>query len=189
MALRDIQICSRALIKIGAQPISGFADGSAESIVAASLYPSTRDALLSAYPWSFATAQRELPRVDGRPAADYQFAYQLPADFLRVLSAGTGGAGRGLVYRIAERRLHSNAAQVTLTYLFRPHEATFPPFFDQVLIQRMAAEFCLPITESGSRAEALYRLAEQEFRRARLIDAQQDMPAGFEDFSLVEARR
>jgi hypothetical protein len=45
------------------------------------------------------------------------------------------------------------------------------------------------VTESASRAELLYRLAENEFRRARLIDAQQDTPQSFEDFSLVEARR
>jgi hypothetical protein len=43
--------------------------------------------------------------------------------------------------------------------------------------------------ESTSRAELLYKLAENEFRRARLVDAQQDTPQRFEDFTLVEARR
>jgi hypothetical protein len=46
-------------------------------------------------------------------------------------------------------------------------------FFDAALIAALAAEFCLPVTESTSRAELLYRLSESEFRRARLIDAQQ----------------
>ncbi|WP_425429102.1 hypothetical protein [Azospirillum thermophilum] len=57
-----------------------------------------------------------------------------------------------------------------------------------MLIARLAAEFCLPLTESGSRAEALAALAEAEFRRARLIDSQQDSQPGFEDFTLIEAR-
>ena len=53
---------------------------------------------------------------------------------------------------------------------------------------RLAAEFCLPLTESATRATALYQLADQEFRRARLIDGQQDTRSGFERFSLIEAR-
>jgi hypothetical protein len=188
MALNGIQLSSRALIKIGATPIAGFEEGTAESLVAATLYPSIRDALLSAYPWSFATAQRTLARLVAVPAADFDYAYQLPADFLRALSAGEAGYGRGIDYRIVERRLHTNAASVTLSYIFRPNETAFPPFFDQALISRLAAEFCLPITESTSRSEALHRLAEDEFKKARLVDAQQDVSARFENFSLVEAR-
>lgn len=188
MALNSIQLASRALIKIGATPIAGFDEGTAESVVAASLYPSVRDALLSAHPWSFATAQRDLPRLVGVPTADFDYAYQLPSDFLRALSAGEAGYGRGLDYRIVERRLHTNAGAVTLTYVFRPGEASFPPFFDQALIAKLAAEFCLPITESTSRAEAMHKLAEDQARQARLIDAQQDVPARFEDYTLVGVR-
>ncbi len=188
MALYSIQLASRALIKIGASPIAGFDEGTAESVVAATLYPSTRDALLSAHPWSFATAQRDLSRLVGVPVADYDYAYQLPSDFLRALSAGEAGYGRGLDYRLVERRLHTNAGAVTLTYIFRPNESSFPPFFDQALIGRLAAEFCLPITESVSRSEVLHKLAENQFRQARLIDAQQDMPPRFDDYTLVGVR-
>src|SRR3954462_9106641 len=77
---------------------------------------------------------------------------------------------------------------IRVTYVYRPAEAAFPPFFDQVVIARLAAEFCLPLTENSSRAEALAKLAELEFRRARLIDNQQDSQLGFEDFTLIEAR-
>lgn len=188
MALNSIQLASRALIKIGATPIAGFDEGTAESLVAATLYPSVRDGLLSAHPWSFATAQRVLPRLVGVPAADFDYAYQLPSDFLRALSAGEAGYGRGLDYRIVERRLHTNAGSVTLTYIFRPSESAYPPFFDQALIAKLAAEFCLPITESTSRAETLHRLADDQFKHARLIDAQQDVPSRFEDYTLVGVR-
>ena len=188
MALSRIELVNRALVKIAAAPIGGFEDGTAESVVAGTLYPSTRDALLSAHPWSFATAQRALPRLAGRPVADYNYAYQLPGDFLRALSAGRASGGRGLDYRIVERRLHSDAAEVTLTYIFRPAEQAFPPFFDEALIARIAAEFCLPVTESTTRSEALHKLAEDAFRRARLVDAQQDLPSRFEGFSLVGVR-
>ncbi len=84
--------------------------------------------------------------------------------------------------------MHTDADAVTLTYIFRPEEEEFPPYFDSVLIARLSAEFCIPVTENTSRAETLYRLADQEFQRARQIDAQQDSPVQIEDFSLIKAR-
>ena len=188
MALSAIGLCSRALLKIGATPITGFTEGTAEAEMAQALFGPVRDGLLSANAWSFATAQATLARLEEVPLADHGSAFRLPADFLRALSAGTAGRGRGLDYRITRQALHADARTVVLTYVFRPPEEEFPPFFDLALIARLAAEFCLPMTENTSRAEALNRIAEQEFRRARLIDAQQDTQTGFEDFSLIEAR-
>ncbi|MDA0998371.1 MAG: hypothetical protein O2944_09220 [Proteobacteria bacterium] len=188
MALSSIALCSRALMKLGADVITSFEEGTAESEVAATLYGSLRDALISAYPWSFATSQTWLSQLAEKPIADYEFAYQLPSDFLRALSAGVSGRGRGIEYRIAERRLHTDALEVALTYIFRPAESEFPPFFDQALIARLAAEFCIPLTDSTSRAETLAKLAENEYSRAKQIDAQQETPGRIEDFTLVEVR-
>ena len=188
MALSSIALSSRALLKLGADTIASFDEGTAEAEVAANLYPSTRDALLSAHPWSFATAQAVLPKLAAEPIADFSTAFQLPSDFLRALSAGPRGRGRGMEYRIAERRLHTNSSDAVLSYIFRPDEMDFPPFFDQVLITRLAAEFCIPLTESTTRSESLHKLAEAEFRRAKMIDSQQDTPGRIEDFSLVEVR-
>lgn len=189
MALSAVALAGRALLKIGAAAIQSFEEKSAEAEVAGALYAPLRDALLSSYPWSFATRQATLARLEARPVADFRFAYQLPAEFLRALSAGRSPGGRGLDYRISERRLHTDAEQVVLTFVFRPMERDTPAFFDQALIARLAAEFCIPLTESTTRAESLARLAEDELRRARLIDSQQDVPPRFEDFSLIEARR
>jgi hypothetical protein len=188
MALSALVLCSRALLKIGAQPVASFDEGTAEAEVAANLYPAIRDAMLSSHPWSFATGQMELPRLLEVPHADYSHAYQMPEDFLRVLSAGSGGSGRGLRYRLHEQRLHTDAAQVTLTYVFRPEESEFPPFFASALVTRLAAEFCIPLTESTSRAEMLHRLAEMEFRNARRTDSQQNTAQAIEDFPLIMAR-
>lgn len=188
MALSDIGLSSRALIKIGASPITSFNDGTAESEIAGALFPQIRDALLSAYAWSFATGQIALDQLQTAPIADYQYAYQLPNDFLRALSAGSGTRGRGLNYRIAAGALHTDAPDVVLTYIYRPEEEVFPPYFDQALIARLAAEFTIPVTENTSRSETMLSIAEREFQRARQIDAQQDTPNKIEDFTLVKVR-
>ncbi len=188
MALNDVALCSRALIRLGAAPITSFADGTAESEIAGALFGPTRDALLSAYGWSFASGQVSLTMLSESPLADYQNAFQLPNDFLRATSAGSAGRGRGMNYRIARGALHSDSEEVILTYIFRPEEEEFPPYFDMALIARLSAEFCIPVTENTSRGETLYKLAEMEFSRARQIDAQQDSPQRIENFSLIDVR-
>jgi hypothetical protein len=188
MALNDVALCSRALVRLGANPITSFNDGTAESEIAATLYAPIRDALLSAYPWTFASGQIVLNDLVDNPIADYQNAFQLPNDYLRAISAGTGSKGKGLNYRIARSALHCNAQSVNLTYIFRPEEEEFPPFFDTALIARLSAEFCIPVTESTSRSDSHYQIAEREYARARQIDAQQDSPNRIDDFTLIDVR-
>ncbi len=188
MALTAISLCNRALVKLGATAIGGFADGTAEAETAAALYEPTRDGLLAANPWNFATNQATLPRLIDKPVADYDYSFQLPTDFLRALSVGGPSRGRGLEYRISRQTIQASSEAVVLTYVFRPPEEEFPIFFAQSLVARLAAEFCLPLTENASRAAFLNQLADQEFRRARQTDGQQDTRIGFEHFSLIEAR-
>ncbi|MFO1145637.1 MAG: hypothetical protein U1E33_03340 [Rhodospirillales bacterium] len=188
MALSQIDLCSRALLKVGARTITSFEEGTAEAEVAASLYPTVRDATLSAHPWNFATAQMNLSKLATPPIADFANAFQIPADCIRVLSAGTSGRSQGITYKIVQRCVFTDVDEVVLTYVARPDERDFPAFFDMALIAQLAAEFCIPLTDSTSRWETLQRLAEAQLRRAKLIDAQEDTPPAVEDFSLLEGR-
>lgn len=188
MALTALELCSRALLRIGAQPIASLDEGTAEAEVAAGLYGGARDALLSSHPWSFATGQERLARLAAAPVADFPHAFQLPPGFLRALSAGTSGQGRGLRYRLQEDRLHADSAEVVLTYVFRPDEGAFPAFFAAALVARLAAEFCVPLTESTSRAQMLFQMAEQELRAARRADSQQATTQALSGFPLLTAR-
>lgn len=187
MALSSIALCARALLKTGCRSITSFDEGTAEAEVAGNLYEPLRDAMLSSHPWTFATTQAALARLEVDPIADYAYAFQLPADYLRALSAGAG-RGRGLDYRIHERCLHTNASEVVLTYIFRPFESEFPPFFDQALIARLSAEFCIPLTDSTSRSGALLKIADKEFKQAKNIDSMQESPRAIEDFTLIGVR-
>ena len=188
MALTAITLCASALIKIGAQPIASFEDGTAEGEVAKSLYPGVRDALLASHPWSFGTTQAALPRLAQSPSAEFRYAFQLPPDFLRAISAGTAGRATGLLYRIQGSKLMTDVETVALTHIFRPDESSFPPFFASALMARLAADFCLPLTENTSRAELLARFAEAELRSARRADSQQASATALGSFPLISIR-
>ena len=188
MSLTDVELCSAALVKLGAAGISSFSDGTAEAEVANTLYDIVRDGLLSLHPWSFATAHAELTLLPTPPATNFNYAFDLPADFIKALSAGGEARSRGAIYQIVGGELHANEEEITLTYIKRADEADFSTFFVSALINRLAAEFCLPITENSSRSELLFRLADTELRLAKLIDSQQDTPPQIEDFTLIRAR-
>ena len=79
-----IDISSRALILIGAEPITSFTDGTTESLVAGSLYEDICRSALSNTRWRFATDQAVLNRLTDAPTGRYDFAYQLPPDTLLV---------------------------------------------------------------------------------------------------------
>ncbi|WP_156111644.1 hypothetical protein [Thalassospira australica] len=53
MALSDMALCARALVMIGAAPISSFEEEGAEAEIARMLYPAIRDGMLAGYPWRF----------------------------------------------------------------------------------------------------------------------------------------
>ncbi len=188
MTLSNVELCSVALVKLGAEGISSFSDGTAEADVAAALYDVIRDGLLGVHPWSFATTHAELVQLPSAPLSDFEYSFELPSDFIKALSAGDECRSRGAVYQVIGREVHTNYEDLTFAYIKRADEADFPTYFVSALINRLAAEFCLPLTENASRSELLFKVADTELKLAKLIDSQQDTPPRVEDFTLIEAR-
>tara|TARA_E500000318_G_scaffold82297_1_gene77646 strand:- start:84 stop:668 length:585 start_codon:yes stop_codon:yes gene_type:complete len=193
MALSDVALCARALVMIGAAPVSSFEEDTAEAEIARMLYPVIRDGMLAGYPWRFAARGAWLARlspqageVSGTPK-EASSLFALPGDFIRLLSLENGG-GKVTRFELRDRAVMCDADDAFLTYVGRLPEASFPAWFDLALIARLAAEFCLPLTESSSRAEYLFKRSEDQFRSARLADAQQSTPHAIDDFSLISAR-
>ncbi|TVQ35992.1 MAG: hypothetical protein EA356_06415 [Geminicoccaceae bacterium] len=185
-ALTDLQLCNAALVKLGSTPISGFDDADAAAGIASTLYPLVADAVLTAHPWSFTLKRANLTALPDAPSADFRRRFALPADFLRALYIDNRGASPR--YAILGDALHSDADRVVLTYQCRTPESAFPPFFKTALTARLAAEFCIPLTENSSRAESLDRLAERELERAWIIDRSQGTPPLIADDTLTRVR-
>lgn len=187
MPYSDVELCSMSLIKIGALPITSFDDETAEAEIAKALYQPLLEGLLVAHPWAFSLAQQNLSAEADNPFEGYAYAFALPPEAMRTISARTKSY-RNCVYRVVGSYIVSDTQSLTLTYQRRPSSVDFPPHFVQALTARLSAEFCLPLTESASRSEVLQKLAGVELRLARLIDSQQASAKALEDFSLIEVR-
>ena len=189
MSLTQLDLMNTALVKLGAYKTTALNDGSTEADIAGTLYAPVRDAVLTAHPWNFATVSVTLaaPSVTP-PVADYTYAFDLPADHLRTLSVGANGTSAGVMFRQIQNRIETDEPTIILTYIARGAEADQPPFFDMLLINRLAAEICLPLTENAARAEVFYKLYDRDLTLARTIDAMQETPRSLENFTLINAR-
>ncbi|MEO1089167.1 MAG: hypothetical protein AAFX81_00920 [Pseudomonadota bacterium] len=183
----DLELCNAALVKLGAAPITAFTTADAVAGISQVLYPLTVDAVLTAHPWSFSLRRVALTPAAGRPPADHRHRFILPDDFIRTIDVADGSK-RTPDYRLVGSELQTNAEQIVLTYQFNAGVAAFPAFFRAALVARLAAELCLPLTESSSRAEALDRMAERELARAWAVDRAQETPVVVNDDSLTTAR-
>lgn len=167
-----IAICSAALLMIGADDISSFDETSREAKLCANLYEVTRDELLQLYPWRFAVGQMQLPQLTDSPLFGFRYAYQLPADMLRLL-----GTDNDLPFRIFESRLFSDASVVRVTYLFQVSEARLPAYFVRAIELKMAEILAIALQEDLAKSRLLAEKADKQIIRARAIDAQQQTTA------------
>lgn len=185
-----VDLCSAAMRRLGAGPITSFTDNTAEAEVAAELYPIVLDEVLTSFYWSFARRQADLVQSVTDPIADFDYKYELPVDFLRAERLGDAKTGGHLwPYRLMDgRSLHTNAKPAILTYTGAVADASWPAYFEPVLLGRLAAEFCMPITEDERRAQLWDQRYERALARGRLMDSQQDTPEAFGEFPLDQVR-
>lgn len=85
MAQSQTDICNSALQRVGAARIMDISDNSREARACAIAYDSNRRSELSKYRWKFAITRAVLAPDATGPAFEYQYAYSLPADCLRIL--------------------------------------------------------------------------------------------------------
>ena len=76
MAVTKVDIASRALVMVGANPISSFTDNSTEALITNTLYEEVVESTLSECSWRFAMGQKQLSLLADAPTSRYEYAYQ-----------------------------------------------------------------------------------------------------------------
>lgn len=184
----QLSICNNALYLVGADEMNTLEDETREARVCNAIYPETKDALISRYPWNFSLAQVQLARLSATPLFDYTYAYQLPTSpkCLRVLRKNA----RNNDYRTFEDMLFTDDDAVEIIYQFSPAETTFPAYVTRCLEYEMAKILALALLQDESQATVFDKLAEREFMRSKTVDAQSNPPLAIDpsEFSLVAVR-
>lgn len=189
MATSDVQICSNALLLLGAEPISSFTEESENTgaLLCANLWDTVRQSVLRSHPWNCATKRVVLAPETTAPAYDWGYSFLLPGDWLRTLSVGQ--IGESIEYQTEDNRILMDDAVCYLRYVFDQEDV---PKYDSMLAlamtSAMAATLAYPITKSASQQEAMVKLHEFHLKRARAVNGQEDTPEEFGDFPVLSAR-
>ncbi|MEX2450200.1 MAG: hypothetical protein WD407_05030 [Rhodospirillales bacterium] len=186
----DVGICNSALIKIGAKTITSLTEGSKNANACNEQFGKLRDDLLRSHHWNFATKRVQLARLTETPDFGFDYAYALPSDWLRTVSVHDNDTGAGtVVYRIEGARLHTDADRVYLRYIARILDPNrMPSDFQEALAALLAWEMAIPIAQSNTLSELMRQRFERTARRARSVDAIEDVPERFPDGSWVSER-
>ncbi|MBL0690548.1 MAG: hypothetical protein JJV93_02730 [Alphaproteobacteria bacterium] len=186
--MNDIDICSQALIRLGSQPIQSFDDSTVASQIASNLYNNTRDFVFSIYPWRFTKRSLQLVKMlDKTDNSNYYF--ELPKDCIRLIQVSSVESSPLLIdYKINGRKIFTTSNTVYIMYITAVDEIDFPIYFTQVLIDRLAMTFAIPLTQDSSLHYLHSKAFDISFAHGRQIDSQQDGLTVVQDNTLLHSR-
>jgi len=170
----DIDIAARALVLIGAQPITSFSSSSTEALVASNVYEDVVRTALCASRWRFATNQAVLNALTAAPTGRFDTAHQLPSDLLMLHAITVNDLV--LEYNVYGDKIYSNATTnevVVADYTYRAGEQDFPSYFTLAVEYALAAAFALAIARDEQLATMFEKKAAQLMQQAKTLDSQQ----------------
>ena len=185
-----IDICSRALILIGAEPITSFDDGNNEALIASNMYEDiARSALVNAR-WRFATNQAVLNRLSDSPTGRYDAAYQLPSTWLMTHAVTVNDTP--IMYQTYGSKLYCdepNTAELVLDYTYRADETDWPSYFTIAVQYEMASVFASSLARDVALSASMQQQAQVSMIKARSLDAQQQTTRKLNTSRFIAQRR
>ena len=158
----EVQICNRALIKIGAKTILSLSDETKNARLCNTIYADERDTLLRSHPWNFAIRRASLALV-AEVTPNWDYTYQLPTDCLRVIYPDV----QVHLYRIENKRLLTN---VLLDYVLYITKVTDVTKFDPSFTSTLACKLAMVLAKAISDNEPLLEQMAEGYARA-IVDA------------------
>ena len=170
----DNDIVNRALLKLGQETVIDLTEDNERARAANALYASVRDTLLSTYRWNFATKRAILEACDLTPAFGFKYQYDLPSDFLRLISLPDAPNNARDNYAIEQQHILTDyESPLKIIYTSRVTRANlFPPYFIEAFSCRLAYEMCDRLKQDITRKNALmqeYELAIREAKKSNAI--------------------
>lgn len=169
-----VDIASRALILIGAEPITSFGDGTTESLITSNLYEDIAQTALVNARWRFATNQSVLNLLTDAPTGRYDKAYQLPTDTLMVHAVTIND--NVVDYQIYGDKIYADTTDndiVIADYSYRANEVDWPSYFSLAVEYALAVPLSFSLARDANLGSLMQQQATALMAKARSIDSQQ----------------
>ena len=186
MAISATKICNLALMKVGANRITSFDDGTKNSQLCSEFYDPTVDEVLRMHPWNCAIARAELALLATTPEFGYDYEFTLPTSpyCLRVLTMEDD-----YDFRIEGRKLLTDQETCKITYIKRISNPTeFDALVVKVLAARLAVDLAYPVAQSKTLKELLAEEFKLILKEAKSTDAQEGTPEELDTSTWIDSR-
>lgn len=186
----EVEICNRALQKLGAGSIVSLGDDSKRARECNRAYAPIRDATLRKHPWNFAIARQALAASSTPPTHGPANAFPLPSDCLRLLPPDPFVNFNDLDWQIEGRSILTNdAAPLNVRYI---RQITDPnimdPLYREALATEIAFEICEAVTQSNTKKEGLREDLKTIIAQAKLLNAIENVAAEPPEDTWITAR-
>lgn len=191
----EVDIANLAFARIGEPRISSITNpNTANEQLAALCFADARQTVLRLHPWKFACTRALCSRLAGSPAFDYEDAYQLPNDFIRLVSiGGENEYYQELNYDIDGLSILINNAGDSSLKVRYVKDVTdvnvWSAGFRRCMVLQLALDMAYKITKKASVVQMINELLTLELQQMASIDGQERPPIRIQRSKAIEARK
>lgn len=193
-----IIVINRALAGLGSERLMSETDNNKASRSIETIYDGLLDRMLRAYRWAFAIKRVKLPALSQRPEYGYRFAYQLPADCLRIDAVGDNifegyrsvvALRKPLWQREGKTIVSDIEAPLYLRYGARITDpGQWDASFTDAFCCLLSAALAEPVTQSSAKKQAALKDLDTAIKEARSVSAIERQPIQQQETSWLTSR-
>jgi len=187
-----VNMCNSALNLLGASTISALTDDTKNARLCNQRYEPVRNRVFRSHAWNCLHKRVQLAQNSTSPVVEYDHAYALPSDCLRVLKIHNGttdSIATALDYKLEGRNIVTDLDTIFLIYIALDTDPNnYDTYLRESISHQLAADICYAITNNATLANNYMGRADERLREARFIDATENSLGTVEANEFTDAR-
>lgn len=166
-----IDVINLALRRLGEQPIGAIDEGSEPANIVSDIYDILLENELRCYPYRWATTTAELALISAEEPTDFEYVFQLPADYLQILRIISPESGKSLTsteWEVRESKLYLDYDEVEIKYIFLETDVSkWDANFQNAFAFKLAEEASLALTGMDNLTDMMMQKYLRHINKAR----------------------
>ena len=187
-----VNMVNSALNLLGASTITALTDDTKNARLSNQRYEPVRNRVFRSHAWNCLHKRVQLAQNSTAPVVEYDHAYALPSDCLRVLKIHNGttdSIATALDYKLEGRNIVTDQDTIFLIYIALDTDPNnYDTYLREAISHQLAADLCYAITNNAALANNYMTRADERLREARFIDATENSLGTIEANEFTDAR-
>ena len=187
-----VNICNSSLNLLGASTISALTDDTKNARLCNQRYEPVRNRVFRSHAWNCLHKRVQLAQNSTAPVVEYDYAYALPSDCLRVLKIHNGttdSIASNIDYKLEGRNIVTDEGTVFIIYIALDTDPNnYDTYLQESISHQLAADLAYAVTNYATLADKYMVRADERLREARFIDATENSLGTIESSEFTDAR-